>query len=296
MQLQNKLRFSGHESFHCRHFWLKKGYDFNKAHIDGYDINNAVVELGVGKNMVSSIDFWLKSFGLKRADDSMKLTKFADNLFNSDNGWDPFLEYIGTLWLLQYYLLKTEYASLYNIIFSKYRKQRISNEFNQNQIKYFLKSEIANQTKVSYNENTANTDLKVFLKTYLPPDTNSKSVEDDFSALFIDLGIIVECIKEDGREQSYKFLVNERDEIPTEIFLFTILDAFEVDNVSISFNKIANKMADYFLISKDGVDKKIKKIIEIYPRTTLSDNGGVKELQLKGVEDKWDVLRRYYEG
>ena len=24
----NKLTFTGHETFHCRHFWLKKGYDY----------------------------------------------------------------------------------------------------------------------------------------------------------------------------------------------------------------------------------------------------------------------------
>ena len=26
-----KLTFSGHETFHCRNFWLKKGYDFIKS-------------------------------------------------------------------------------------------------------------------------------------------------------------------------------------------------------------------------------------------------------------------------
>ena len=47
-----KLSFSGHESFQCRSLWLKKGFDFVKA---GRSFLNedAVVELGVGKNMVS---------------------------------------------------------------------------------------------------------------------------------------------------------------------------------------------------------------------------------------------------
>lgn len=26
-----KFSFSGHEKFHCRQFWLKKGYDFLRA-------------------------------------------------------------------------------------------------------------------------------------------------------------------------------------------------------------------------------------------------------------------------
>lgn len=28
IKIQNKLTFSGHDTFHCRHLWLKKGYDF----------------------------------------------------------------------------------------------------------------------------------------------------------------------------------------------------------------------------------------------------------------------------
>ncbi|MHB9011864.1 MAG: DUF4007 family protein, partial [Ignavibacteriaceae bacterium] len=28
LYMQNKLSFFGHESFHCRSLWLKKGYDF----------------------------------------------------------------------------------------------------------------------------------------------------------------------------------------------------------------------------------------------------------------------------
>jgi hypothetical protein len=49
-----KLSFSGHETFHCKTHWLKKGYDFVK---NGGNFNNpdAVVNLGVGKNMVTSI-------------------------------------------------------------------------------------------------------------------------------------------------------------------------------------------------------------------------------------------------
>lgn len=46
-----KYTFSGHDSFHCRQFWLKKGHDFVR---EGRSFNDedAVVRLGVVKNMV----------------------------------------------------------------------------------------------------------------------------------------------------------------------------------------------------------------------------------------------------
>ncbi|NEM99756.1 DUF4007 family protein, partial [Pontibacter burrus] len=60
---QLKYTFSGHEKFQCRHLWLKKGYDYlqlGKSFLE----EDAVIELGVGKNMVASIRFWLKAFGI----------------------------------------------------------------------------------------------------------------------------------------------------------------------------------------------------------------------------------------
>jgi hypothetical protein len=44
-----KYTFSGHDSFHCRQLWLKKGYDFAK---EGKNFNDedAVVKLGVWKS------------------------------------------------------------------------------------------------------------------------------------------------------------------------------------------------------------------------------------------------------
>jgi hypothetical protein len=56
-----KYVFSGHDSFQCRKLWLKKGYDFLQQG-KNFNDEDAVVQLGVGKNMVSSIRFWLKAF------------------------------------------------------------------------------------------------------------------------------------------------------------------------------------------------------------------------------------------
>jgi hypothetical protein len=56
-----KLTFSGHESFQCRYLWLKKGYDFVKKG-GSFNKEDAVVELGVGKNIVGAIRYWMGAF------------------------------------------------------------------------------------------------------------------------------------------------------------------------------------------------------------------------------------------
>ena len=57
--------FSGHESFALRYLWLKKGYDALADNPEFFQRDDAMVILGVGKNMVRSIRHWglLAKFG-----------------------------------------------------------------------------------------------------------------------------------------------------------------------------------------------------------------------------------------
>ena len=77
-------RFSGHESFPCKSLWLKKGYDFV---VGGGDFNSpeAVTGLGVGKNMVASIRYWLRVFGIC---DNEEVTPLGRYLFDERKGKD----------------------------------------------------------------------------------------------------------------------------------------------------------------------------------------------------------------
>lgn len=71
-------KFSGHESFPCKTLWLKKGYDF-VANGNDFNSPDAVITLGVGKNMVASIRYWLKVFGITNPDGS--ISKIGNYLF-----------------------------------------------------------------------------------------------------------------------------------------------------------------------------------------------------------------------
>lgn len=186
-----KYSFSGHESFVCKQFWLKKGYDFVKRTNKGFEDETAVVELGVGKNMVTSIRHWLKSFGL--IDDKNSVTSIADYLFQDKTGKDPYLEDYGSIWMLHYLLVKSERASIYNLVFNEFRKERY--EFTKEQLHLFLKRKCEEgDFNNIYNENTINSDIAVFLRNYLKPDTRTAEskleIEEDFSSLLIDLDLV----------------------------------------------------------------------------------------------------------
>ena len=51
-----KPSFSGHETFPFRYTWLKKGVDAVRDDPSVFTSDRATITLGVGKNMVRSID------------------------------------------------------------------------------------------------------------------------------------------------------------------------------------------------------------------------------------------------
>jgi hypothetical protein len=105
--------FSGHESFVCRYGWLPKLYEaVTEDSALFMDDDDAIVTLGIGKNMVKSIRFWGKAFGLTFSDSSGTVlpTEFAVKLLDGKRGIDPYLEDVSSLWRLHWML--TVHASL----------------------------------------------------------------------------------------------------------------------------------------------------------------------------------------
>lgn len=102
------LSFAGHESFPPRSLWPKKAYDAASSDPEFFAHEDAMVALGVGKNMVRAIRHWGLSFGiLEEEPDSrgrkVRTTAFGDAVFGPD-GFDPFLEDAATLWWLHWRL------------------------------------------------------------------------------------------------------------------------------------------------------------------------------------------------
>lgn len=278
------LKFSGHESFHCRPFWLKKGFD----HVSGGKPFNdeAGVELGVGRNMVGSIRFWMKAFDL--IDDNDNLTHLAEKIF-SDKGWDPFLEDDATLWLLHYKLSSKKYSSIYNIIFSEIRK--VKPEFSK---QHFIAR--INELDSSQSENIVGKDFSVFTRSYFAKPSTDK--EESFSGLFTDLELLSEVGEDSKKNQLYHVSNRRQTSIPWQIILFCILDN-DSYNDSISFKSLMldeNGIGNLFALSQEGLENKLIEIDSNNSDIIYRNDAGVKELQFKnGKPSKFEILNRYYE-
>src|SRR5687768_11269319 len=93
----SSLSFSRHETFSFRYGWLKKGVDAAAKDPDFFSRDRALIDLGVGKNMVQAIRYWCLTAGLIQPDETavsrsrLVPTELGKGVL-SDGGYDPYLE------------------------------------------------------------------------------------------------------------------------------------------------------------------------------------------------------------
>jgi len=278
--------FSGHETFHCRPFWLKKGHDFldQKRRFSDED---AVVYLGVGKNMVTAIRFWMRAFGM--AEES-GLTDLGRRLLR-DGGWDPYLEDVGSLWLLHYHLVRERHASIANIVFHELRDRKP--EFTVKQFADHVTGE-----GIKANQKTLEKDFGVFVRNYRDKEEDEV---DDLGGLLADLELLSVTKTEASDEPDHKarkvFYIERkrRATLPPRVLLYAILDAFP-QGLSLSLSTMMDAVGRTFALDKDGMIELLAEVEKLYTKkgVTFVRNSGVFELQFKSRPDKWSILSEHY--
>ncbi len=289
MGLQNiKYTFSGHDSFQCRQLWLKKGYDY-VVESKSFNDEDAVVQLGVGKNMVSSIRFWLKAFNV--VDNNDLPTEFGKRLFDDNIGYDPFLEDEASLWLLHYNLVKTQFASIYSIVFNEFRKEKLF--FNKETYVNYLKRIAEGDKDFNFNENTVAKDFNVFTNLY-KNDSKGNNIEDSFTGILSEIELLSTTGK--GKDEQFYIENSERDNLSEYVILYTILENTDYGN-SISLNSLEfniNSPGSIFALNRLGLMNKISEIVSEFDGITFTDQAGIKELQFKKKVEAFKVLDKYY--
>lgn len=277
----NKYVFSGHESFPCKSLWLKRGYDFVT---NGNDFNssNAVVELGVGKNMVSSIRYWLKSFSITKDDN---LTSIGNYLFDDLNGRDKYIEDLGTLWLLHFLLVFSGEATIYNWLFLKVQKER--KVFDRSQVQSAVQRYMVEAGKVKlFNPNTTRKDIGVLIQNYVQP-SKIRSFE-DYSTLLLDLDLISTY-----DDKTYFFNIEGKRSVDPNIFLYSLLKIKGEDN-TISYDVLQDLGLIYCMNDLELISM-LKSIAGIYSSyVNYSDVAGIRQVQFIQELNPFEVLDNYY--
>lgn len=214
-----------------------------------------------------------------------ELTTLATYLLDTDKGKDPFIEDLGTLWLLHFLLVSSEEATLYNWLFVRLQKERKT--FDRQNVVNFVHRLMVEDGKLNlYNENTVKKDIGVLLQNYVLP-LKAKAL-DDYSSLLIDLDLIRTA---DGKQ--YIFNIEGKRQIPWQIFLYAII-TMKGKDMTVSYDLLQDIGLMFCMNDMEVIDmcQTIERIKTEYVR--YSDTAGIRQLQFIEELNSEEILNEYY--
>ena len=294
--------FSGHETFTFRYPWLKKGVDGLKANASIFQTEEAIVELGVGKNMVASIRHW--SLATRMIEEKepepgerrrgLGVSELARKLLN-DRGWDPFLEDDATLWLLHWLLTSNrERATTWFFTFHVLREP----EFTRASLLEEL-LRVAEENKWErVSKNTLESDISCFIRTYVAVKRGANStLEDSLDCPLTNLGLV----HADEKGERFRFNSRPKASLPPAIFAFALADFWERQRDSqntLSVREIVHGVGSpgrAFRLNEDIVLSYLDKLTEVTKGgLTFEDTTLVRQVVRNGNVRPLTLLRGYY--
>jgi hypothetical protein len=222
------VRFSGHESFACRYAWLPKAYRA-LAHdpLVLADEEQAMVELGVGKNMVRSIRFWIVVMGIATTQRGRgyELTPFGQAIL-ADQGYDPFLEDVRTLWLLHWNVSThaDDPVFAWRFLLNEWAQAELS----ASEVVTAFKRE-SQRLGLRLSDVTLAQHFEVFLHTYVSKRHAEVSSEDSLDGPLVELALLQyvgdrRTGNAGRREAVYAFRREPKPEISTAVFEYCLDD------------------------------------------------------------------------
>lgn len=229
--IETNYRISGHETFSCRYPWLPKaarGLLKNPRLFS--DEDQAMVELGVGKNMVRAIRYWAQATGVIIQAEKGKahhLSPFGETVLG-ERGLDPFLEDIRTLWLIHWHLSTDAENPLlaWDYLLNRWHEP----EFIPSVVVKTLHKE-ANRQSENLSLVTVEQHFDTFLHTYVPTRGRKGGVqEENLDCPLVELEFIIKVGEQEQdpfasrRESTYRFRREEKPEITLALFAYCLYD------------------------------------------------------------------------
>ena len=231
------MKFRAHDTFFIRKGWLNKGMrNVNKDPAVFMGTNgNPMDILGIGANMVKALRYWLQAVNLTSEPNSGKreqsFTGFGRVVFEND----PYIEEMGTLWLLHYQLAKNkDEATAWYYFFNEFKPSEFTKEDFVKQLSNYIR---INGEEVS--ERSLEDDYNCIINTYVPRIKSSPEKVQPESNIDCPLGELGLIDISNKKEKIYKKSVPKKDTIHPLILLAVILDQANGET-SIKISSIQN--------------------------------------------------------
>ena len=215
-----KIRLQGHEKFSIREGWINKALAVLPNNPDAFTRKDATDLFGIGSNMVKSLRYWMRAFGLTNFSGT-ELSEFGKLV----SKYDPYLEMVFTLWIMHSNIVKNvEEATTWYMYFNRCDAEDLE--------KTEVESVLLRETKkyvlgATFSEKSLSNDVDVLLNMY-SRNKDKLDPEDKNISPFSQLALIK---KIDGR---YVKCNPSKKNFPETVVLYELaLRMVEKDGVSI---------------------------------------------------------------
>lgn len=274
----DRMRFSGHETFAVRYTWLPKAYRYllQDGSLCFQDEEHVMIELGLGKNMVRALRFWMETFGLAfLTDNGLQLTPFARRILDLD-GLDPFLEDTRTLWLLhtKISVRPTDALCAWDVLVNRWNK----GEFTKSEAVKAFRRESEYFAPKPHSDVTLNQHFDAFIHTYMPSHAVNGSPEETLDCPLAELGLIETAGERrsgaDGRRETvYRFNRDSKPEISSALFEYVVDQAFSAHKRAESSRTFRELLygpygpGQVLRLPEDELRSRLEQLIDSQPRT-----------------------------
>lgn len=299
-----KYKFSGHQTFVFRYGWLEKGVRGVNECSTLFSENDALVRLGVGKNMVDSIRHWCQVTRLVEMDPDVKgntgrhlrVTDIGRRLL-LENSWDPFLEDDASLWLIHWLLVSNpDIGTAWKLLFSRFHRP----DFTRRELVEFITHFVEKQT-LKLSESVITRDVDCLVRSYAASTNGKKqaSPEETFDCPLLQLDLIQPS--PDG--ELYRFAIGPKPTLPAAVFAYAFAEYF--DCTAGTSNTLHVQKCLYgegspgqaFKLDENSLVEYVEELEDCTGQAvTIDETAGLKQIYRRRPIDKLQILNDYYGG
>lgn len=237
------MKFRAHETFSIRKGWLSKGMKqiVSDPSVFVSKERNPMDVLGIGANMVKSLRYWLPTVGLSespKGKGTQYLTEFGKLVYDAPKG-DPYIEEMGTLWLLHYNLAKNiDNATSWYFFFNNFHLSEFSKED--------FTTALANYAKMNGGEppiRSLEDDFNCIINTYMPRYKTAPAKDDPESNMDCPLSELGLIDFQNKKSRIYKKSIPAAHTIDPLIAVAVIVDNAD-GRTEIPLSEIQNKQGN----------------------------------------------------
>ena len=292
-----KVSFGRHESFPLRFGWITKGIKALRKDPNVFTREDATVTLGVGKNMVAAIRYWLLATGMvgRTMRQGLARTAIGEILFPDGEGGDHYLEDDATLWLL-HWLLATNPTGATTVywFYNHFHKPEFVSEEAFAALREYARQSITAKAAAT----TLKKDVNLVLRMYSQSRGGTRLLLEDA----LDSPLAALQLQERLDKHTWNAPPRDREEIPLTTFAYAVASVFDhagADQLPVEQLMYSDQEhcapGSVFRLTENGLTDKLEALCETYPSSLqLNRTAGLYQLYRTGPLERLRILEEHY--